>query len=1227
MPFDLALTTQPSLRLAIDALYRKPEQECVQPLADLANESPQFRLRVRQDATRLVLAVRAKRTRAGGVDALMREFSLSSEEGVALMCLAEALLRIPDSGTRDALIRDKIGGADWHAHLGRSPSLFVNAASWGLLITGTLVATHSATGLSTALARLIGRGGEPLIRKGVDLAMRMLGRQFVTGETIESAIENGAAYRARGYRYSYDMLGEGAVTANDAKRYFEAYEKAIHAIGAHARSLHLAAEEQVRLGPGISVKLSALHPRYARSQRERVQQELLPRLKALALLALSYNIGLNIDAEESERLDLSLDLVEALAGDPELGTWKGLGFVVQAYQKRAPAVIDFLIDLARRTQFETARRIMIRLVKGAYWDSEIKRAQVEGQADYPVYTRKLHTDVAYQACAKKLLGATDVIYPQFATHNAYTLAWVRECARTAGVREAQFEFQCLHGMGETLYDQVVGQTDAPELACRIYAPVGSHETLLAYLVRRLLENGANSSFVNRIVDEKVSIAALVEDPVVGVQVTRGQAHSAIALPRDLYPNGRVNSEGFDWSSETELHRLAQALDPFAKRQWQAAPTFMSEGLVDLAPRTALVRNPASRAEVVGEVVSAGPDDVARALQKAQAAIATWASVTHKSRAELLLGCARNLEAHRVELIALLVREAGKSLPNALGEVREAVDFCRYYAQQLESEPGATGVAGPALVCISPWNFPLAIFVGQVVGALASGRVVLAKPAEQTPLVASVAVRLFHEAGIAREVLQLLPGDGASVGAVLVGAAAIGGVLFTGSTEVARSIARTLAKAPEEQILVAETGGENAMLVDSSALTEQVVQDIISSAFDSAGQRCSALRVLCVQEDVAETTLRMLTGAMGELSVGNPARLAHDIGPVIDDVALSRLKDYVAAMRARGHRVTQIGLAETCGEGTFMPPTIIEIDQFSDLSGEVFGPVLHVMRYRFGQVDSVIDAINRTGYGLTMGVHSRIDEHIQAVATRARVGNLYVNRNMVGAVVGVQPFGGEGLSGTGPKAGGPLYLARLGGPLGRELRGLMDLDVPERAASNARARLSDFQVALRALKDFTPAERAAAIARSEAAWQTSLIRRRCLLPGPTGETNLLWFSPRSAIACVAETALELADAIGIVVACGAIPFAEPSLLPPALRIWVKPLSELQAPDAVLVSEGLSRVTDWRVRMASGSGPIVPVIGWSSQTALESIVARLFHERTISTNTAAAGGNASLMVLTD
>ncbi|WP_119422850.1 trifunctional transcriptional regulator/proline dehydrogenase/L-glutamate gamma-semialdehyde dehydrogenase, partial [Desertibaculum subflavum] len=1005
-----AAMRQAPLRAAITSAYRRPEPECVQPLLAEARLPAPAAAAAKQLARHLAEALRAKAER-GGVEALIHEYSLSSQEGVALMCLAEALLRIPDDATRDALIRDKTGSGDWEAHLGHSPSLFVNAATWGLLVTGRLAATASGSGLSAALTRLIARGGEPLIRKGVDIAMRLMGEQFVSGQTIEAAMANNRRLEARGFRYSYDMLGEAAMNATDADRYFAAYEDAIHAIGKASGG------RGIYEGPGISVKLSALHPRYSRAQLGRVEAELLPRLKALTLLAQRYDIGLNIDAEEADRLEISLDLLEALCLDPGLAGWNGIGFVVQAYQKRAPCVIDWLIDLGRRT----SRRLMVRLVKGAYWDSEIKRAQVDGLEGFPVFTRKVHTDVCYLACARRLLAAPDAAFPQFATHNAQTLASIHAMAGQS-FYAGQYEFQCLHGMGEPLYEEVVGP-DKLNRPCRIYAPVGTHETLLAYLVRRLLENGANTSFVHRIADAATPIDDLVADPVEQAAAIRpsGAPHPRIALPRDIL-GARRNSAGLDLSDEQRLAELAEILP--AEGTHRGAP-LLAVGTVEGEGRE--VFSPADRMDCVGTVVDATPEVVAAAIGHAVEAAPAWQATPPADRAACLHRAADLLEREMPHWLGLIAREGGRTLPNAIGELREAVDFLRYYAAGIESFANDTHRPLGPIACISPWNFPLAIFLGQVAAALAAGNVVLAKPAEETPLIATRAVALLREVGVPPGALLLLPGDG-KVGAALVADPRVQGVVFTGSTEVAKLIQQQLAQRlnPDGQPvpLIAETGGINAMIVDSSALPEQVVADVLSSAFDSAGQRCSALRLLCLQEEIADRVLAMLKGAMAELALGRPDRLATDIGPVITAQAAQAIAAHVAAMRARGFPVHALDLPPEVARGFYVAPTVIEIAQAGDLAAEVFGPVLHVLRYRRDGLDDLIDRINAKGFGLTFGLHSRIDETIAHVAARIAAGNIYVNRNIIGAVVGVQPFGGHGLSGTGPKAGGPLYLRRL-----------------------------------------------------------------------------------------------------------------------------------------------------------------------------------------------------------
>ncbi|WP_457104391.1 trifunctional transcriptional regulator/proline dehydrogenase/L-glutamate gamma-semialdehyde dehydrogenase [Methylobacterium sp. P5_C11] len=1194
------------LRQAVVAACRRPEAACVAPLLDEARLPPGAARRASEQARHLVESLRRRRRRSG-VEALIHEYALSSQEGVALMCLAEALLRIPDATTRDALIRDKIAGGDWHAHLGHSPSPFVNAATWGLLVTGRLAATRDEAGLSAALTRLIARGGEPLIRTGVDLAMRMMGEQFVAGRTIAEALRHATGWEAKGFTYSYDMLGEAAVTAEDAERYQRAYADAIRAIG------DASAGRGVLLGPGISIKLSALHPRYVRAQRDRVLAELSPRVWDLARLARDAGIGLNIDAEEADRLDLSLDVLEALAADPDLSGWDGLGFVVQAYGKRCPFVIDVLIDLARRSR----RRLMVRLVKGAYWDSEIKRAQVDGLADFPVFTRKIHTDVSYLACARRLLAAPDAVFPQFATHNAQTLASIVAMAGS-DFRLGQYEFQCLHGMGEPLYEAVVGG-ESLQRPCRIYAPVGTHETLLAYLVRRLLENGANTSFVNRVADETVPVEALIADPVAAVEAMPhpGAPHPRIALPRDLYAPTRANAAGLDLTDEAALAALADGLRTSDGTDWRAAP----KG--DSGSAGEPVRNPADHRDVVGFCRATTPAAAERALSRAEATARGWAATPVAARAATLRRAAATFEAGMPALIGLIVREAGKTYANAVSEIRETVDFLRYAGAEAERTlAGPHEPLGP-VACIAPWNFPLAIFVGQVAAALAAGNPVLAKPAEETPLIAAEAVRILHGAGIPTDVLQVLPGDG-RVGAALVGDPRVQGVMFTGSTTVAKEIQRALAgrltRFGEPVPFVAETGGQNALVVDSSALAEQVVADVIASAFDSAGQRCSALRILCLQDEIADRTLHMLRGALAELRVGDPRHLAVDVGPVITAEAAARISAHVAAMRDRGFAVQQVPLPTETGAGTFVPPTLIEIAAIGDVAQEVFGPVLHVLRYRRDALDRLLAAIDATGYGLTFGLHSRIDATIAQVLGRVQAGNRYVNRNIIGAVVGVQPFGGSGLSGTGPKAGGPLALGRL--VRRRPAAALDGLPADDTG-------IRPYAAWLHSRQRHDLADRLAAIRYPGSA--------AIALPGPVGERNLYALRPRGRIAAVATTEAALLIQLGAIFGTGnsAVIVGASPLRPAfhdlpadlAARIaWAPDLESAGDLGAVLFAGDAAGLCSLNAAVAARPGPILTVQARSPEALAAGDLydpAGLVAEVSTTINTAAAGGNASLM----
>jgi RHH-type transcriptional regulator, proline utilization regulon repressor / proline dehydrogenase / delta 1-pyrroline-5-carboxylate dehydrogenase len=1014
-------SNQSPTRTRLNDHYCRDEAEVVAELIRIAETDADTRAKIAHTAGDLIARTRKKKDQQSAVESFMRQYDLSSEEGVLLMCVAEALLRIPDGDTADKLIGDKLGEADWAAHAGKSDSLFVNAGTWGLMLTGKLVnlADDTKSNWTSGLKRLIGRSGEPVIRLAVRQAMRIMGHQFVMGRTIEEALARSVAKDSRDYRHSFDMLGESALTSADAERYFASYAAAIRAIGAAGPYPDLTA------APSISVKLSALHPKYDVANRARVMQEMVPKILQLAQLAKSVGIPMTIDAEEADRLALSLDVIAAVYSDATLEGWAGFGLAVQAYQKRAVQVIDELAELAKKV----GRRICVRLVKGAYWDSEIKRAQVDGHIAYPVFTRKHNTDLSFLACAKKLLSYGPLFYSQFATHNAMTIAAIHHYAKGQA-----FEFQRLHGMGADLYAEVIGAENlgAP---CRVYAPVGSHEDLLPYLVRRLLENGANTSFVNKIADENLPVSELTVDPVELARKTEPKAHPRIALPINLYGMDRQNSKGINFGSERELKAFA---DAFNAPQKALHATPLVAGL-SVNTKTMDVTSPTDRSRIVGSVQFADGDMVNAALDIAARAQPAWDLVPVSLRADALERAADLLEQHRAELIALCTSEAGKTLSDGVGEVREAADFCRYYAalarREFSAPQSLTGPTGESnqlylhgrgvFVCISPWNFPLAIFLGQVVAALVTGNTVIAKPAEQTNLIAYRATQLLHQAGIPVEVLQLLPGNGATVGAKLCSDVRVAGVCFTGSTETARIINRTLA-ARDGAIatLIAETGGQNVLICDSSALPEQIVKDAMTGAFGSAGQRCSATRILFVQADIADRVNHLLQGAMGELRMGDPMQLHSDLGPVIDEDARSILQQHCARMDKEATLIAKLALAPECKNGSYFAPHAYEIDSLARLPREVFGPVLHVIRYAGKDLDKVINDINQTGYGLTLGIHSRIDETIQHIQKHVRVGNCYVNRSMTGAVVGVQPFGGEGLSGTGPKAGGPQYLHRF-----------------------------------------------------------------------------------------------------------------------------------------------------------------------------------------------------------
>jgi RHH-type proline utilization regulon transcriptional repressor/proline dehydrogenase/delta 1-pyrroline-5-carboxylate dehydrogenase len=1218
--------------------------DCLQALT-LDSEA---RERISAAAAELVEALR-RMSHPGIMEQFLTTYGLSTEEGVALMCLAEAYLRTPDAPTVDALIRDKIGSSNWRSHLGENDSFLVNASTWALMLTGQVLgdAGMDERELTGFMAQAVRRLGEPVVRVAIEQAMKILGRQFVLGASIADAMKRAEGMEDKGYRYSYDMLGEAARTAADARRYFLSYSAAISAIAERAE------HDDVIENPGISVKFSALHPRYEFVQRRSVVNELVPRVSALAEHARSAGICMTVDAEEADRLELSADVIEAVLRNPDLAGWNGFGVVVQAYAKQAPAVLDWLYGLAG----ELDRRITVRLVKGAYWDQEIKNAQVLGLENYPVFTRKASTDVSYLRCAQQLLNQTDRLYPQFATHNAHTTCAVLEMA---GEFDG-FEFQRLHGMGEAMHDLLRKKSGRD---CRIYAPVGVHKDLLAYLVRRLLENGANSSFVHQLLNDSVPPSDIVGDPVEAIAGLDDPASRRIPLPPRIYGAIRRNSRGVNLNNPIMAGELDRAMTPFRHARWSAAPT-LDSGSADRTSRT--VTSPVDREDVVGEVAEADGALVDQALDRAERAFPAWRDRPVEERAVILGRVAELYEDNMAELIAIGSREAGKTRLDGILEVREAVDFCRYYAteaRRLMGDGGRVGL-GP-FVCISPWNFPLAIFTGQITAALAAGNAVLSKPAEQTPLMAAKAVALMHQAGVPEDALILLPGDGATVGGALTSDPRVTGVCFTGSTETALLIDRAMARhASPDAPLIAETGGLNAMIVDSTALPEQAVRDIVASAFQSAGQRCSALRVLLVQEEIESTLLEMLEGAANELRIGQTWDPATDVGPVIDEEARATIVAHCEALDAKGRRLFQVPLPDETARGIFVSPAAYRLEAFEELEREIFGPILHVCRFASKDLDEVVDRINASGYGLTLGIHSRVGERVDRICARARVGNIYVNRNQIGAVVGVQPFGGEGLSGTGPKAGGPHYLQRFTKPsdaVGHRVAVPKDMallqgeangaSTPELERWVARARLAQLAWDVRANR----LEKLAAVAQAlppemGEAVRDALGRAAALGPtsvelkGPTGEQNSLLLHGRGIVLCLggsdegggpdAGPALAVQAALAMALGNAAL-LAEESDRAAVSRIFeackraglprgivfaargsAEDLARLPEISAVACSGGDEVVARLRVLLAERPGPRLPLIETLDDAE------RFVTERVISVDTTASGGNATLL----
>lgn len=1262
MLINTQFATDSKLRQKIRDFYRINEAQAIEHILPEAEVSMRARSKAWERARTLVLRIRKEQEGHGGIDALLSEFSLSSEEGVVLMCLAEALLRVPDKHTQDELISDKLSQGQWSSHLGNSDSLFVNASAWGLMFTGNMVnyANDRKQAQFGLLKKTIGRMGEPVIRRAMNIAMKIMGKQFVMGETIKDAVKRATEKEKIGYVYSYDMLGEGARTLADADRYYKAYSDAIEVIG------KAGAGKGPRLSPGISVKLSAIHPRYDFLKYETAVPEICERLKNLCLQAKKHDIGLTVDAEESERLEISLDIIQTVFSDPDLADWQGFGIAVQAYQKRALYVIEWLREITQNVN----KKMMVRLVKGAYWDTEIKHTQQGGHDDFPVFTRKASTDVSYHACANRLLAYRDSIYPQFATHNAYSASVIIELA---GNDKEGFEFQCLHGMGDTLYDQIVTEEG---IQCRVYAPVGQHEDLLAYLVRRLLENGANSSFVNAIVDDSKAVEELLTDPVEHTQRLAKRENTQITMPLNLYGDTRLNSKGFDVYDINKVTDLSQSI-----ASWFALHSTTVANNKNLNA-SFTVRNPAKLSELVGFHVFDTPEQMLAKLTSANNAFSIWANTAVNKRAEIITRASDLLELHMDELIGLCIKEAGKITEDSVDEIREAVDFARYYAVEAQNiDPEQRLEARGVILCISPWNFPLAIFLGQVVAALATGNTVIAKPAEQTSLIAIRAVALLHEAGIPKDVLQLVIAKGQDVGDTLLPDERIRGVMFTGSTQTGTLISRSLAKRVSKQIpLIAETGGQNCMIVDSTALPEQVVDDVIMSGFRSAGQRCSALRVLFVQDVVADDIIEMIIGAMKELSIGDPQWLSTDLGPVIDEKALNTLTEHQVFMKQNGKLLYNCELDKSL-DGTFFAPHLYEISDLSILNKEVFGPIVHIVRFKGKDLYKVMDQINATGYGLTMGIHTRIEERAFELAQLSGAGNVYINRNMIGAIVGVQPFGGRGLSGTGPKAGGPNYLPRLmmekvtqnvvmssdyfsddealisNAQSNQKVSALISaatLAAKEWRMTSLTSRLSAVRQLLAKIATVEIVEELAddlnqtlASARSQLIAIEKRLKKPQILPGPTGESNTLHLEPRGVLVTFADkevkfeywllsivTALATGNVIVAVVSdlfyeeAKALKAKFESTGAPRGVFEVARLRHLEALlehndiAGMIVDSSTSRTASFVQKMASREGAIVPVI-----TAIhnDNMIQRLLTEKTVSIDTTASGGNTSLMTL--
>ncbi|MCL7943773.1 bifunctional proline dehydrogenase/L-glutamate gamma-semialdehyde dehydrogenase PutA [Marinobacter sp. ATCH36] len=1195
-------------RQAIRDYYLADEYTVISEMIAGAQLTQEERQAISARAAELVRNVR-RNAKSTIMEKFLAEYGLTTKEGVALMCLAEALLRVPDSTTINDLIEDKITSGEWGDHRGKASSSLINTATIALLITSNLLKDSERQGVGETLRKLLKRMGEPVIRVVAGQAMKEMGRQFVLGRDIKEAQKAGEDYMKKGYTYSYDMLGEAARTDHDAQRYYNSYSDAIDSIARHCSG-------DVRKNPGISVKLSALLARYEYGNKERVMKELVPRAKRLVKKAAAANMGFNIDAEEQDRLDLSMDVIEVLLSDPELAGWNGFGVVVQAYGKRASFVLDWLYGLAEKYD----RRIMVRLVKGAYWDAEIKRAQVMGLDGFPVFTRKACSDVSFLSCSTKLLNMTDRIYPQFATHNAHSVSAILELARVRG--EANYEFQRLHGMGESLHGQVMKESGVP---CRIYAPVGPHRELLAYLVRRLLENGANSSFVNQIVDTSITPEQIAKDPIDSVkEMGKTISSEAIVHPSRIFGENRRNSKGWDLTDPVTIEAIEKGRGVYKEHHWKGGP--LIAGKVS-GTEVQVVRNPANPDDLVGHVTWADETDVDTAITAANKGFESWSQVPVEERAAMLRKVADLYEENTYELFALTCREAGKSLSDAVAEIREAVDFAHFYANEGVRYKDS-GEARGAIVCISPWNFPLAIFTGQILANLVAGNTVLAKPAEQTSLLAVRAVELMHQAGIPKDVIQLVPGTGATAGAGLTSDSRVSGVCFTGSTITAKIIDKAMTENMEpDAVMVAETGGLNAMIVDSTALPEQVVRDVLASSFQSAGQRCSALRMLYVQKDIADSLLNMLYGAMEELGIGDPWLLSTDVGPVIDDPSAKKIIDHCKKFENKGQLLKKLSIPHA---GNFVSPAVLRVNGVEDLEEEIFGPVLHVATFDAKDIDKVVDDINAKGYGLTFGIHSRVDRRVDRIASRIKVGNTYVNRNQIGAIVGSQPFGGEGLSGTGPKAGGPQYVRRF-------LKGETDQRTTESGGEKVDAKkLKNLIGKLDKLNTQEPKARIETMKKVFDSVPEPLDSHAEEMPGPTGESNILSNHARGTVLCLGpdkETAVEqMAMALAQGNKAVVIALDVSDMVGRAARAGLPVVGiegRLEA-DAVETVDGFEAIVScakptflkpYRQALMKRDGALLPLI---TEHKLDQ---RYVIERHLCVDTTAAGGNASLIAASE